>query len=526
MQKICFFIALIYVYHAQAQNRVGPETDIKSNVVRYIGSFGDKQLILTHNKKNMFVAFIDASYNMVNSIKFLNKKKDGKLVYSNYIDTGRKKALILGLYKKKNIIYSAFSLNEDGTVAEKIELTSLEHNSASKYVPVANYEYTSDSTKHALIINSTRYTNPNQTSWGKTERPDAKTHIQVFDKNLQKLWSRTITFTHDNQIVGRSYFEVMSSKLAPDGQSVYISVKILKKLPNVFLYGYGDYDVSIYKIYADKAVADEIKINIGQQDAKAAHLMFDKENNLVCLGFFGDREKNSRASGLFAFKINADGEILSANKRHFTTEEFEALGRENTNNAGLTSGFSFKNLITRPDGSMVLAVEESYVFVYTTPSYGNARGSTDIYYNHQEILLIIFTPTLSIDKILIIPKRQTANTRIFNSFQVFQKGDDLYFLYNENKNNIEQYPNIEQQSLKNTKPSGDRSDVPTFVRLDINNKLTRKAIPILESAKLGILPAFCHRVDENTIFFIAVDNGPLFDFFAKQKHRFGTIKIE
>jgi len=152
------------------------------------------------------------------------------------------------------------------------------------------------------------------------------------------------------------------------------------------------------------------------------------QDRLACVGFYSDR-KDNRYKGICYFEM--DPTTLAVRKSKFNpfTEQFmiDKYGKDKDKEL---KNLSFRKMLIKKDGEIVLNAEEFYMTTQTT-STGNGGMTTRTIYHYDDIVSAKLNQSGDIVWARNINKRQqTAGDESYISYTSTLKGNDTYFFIN------------------------------------------------------------------------------------------------
>ena len=268
--------------------------------------------------------------------------------------------------------------------------------------------------------------------------------LNVFDNQMNKLWSRDIILPYSDQ-----QFAIEDYRIDKAGNVYLMGVLYADGVrerrrgrPNyqyiILAYTRQGEDVQEYHIALEDKFITDLAFRIGD------------DGNLVCAGFFSERGTYS-VKGTCFFRLNASTkEISNLSFKEFGFEfrtEFMRPGelrRASRAEAGDDTGrepelfrFSLDELVLRSDGGAVLVAEQYYVYERTY-RYWDGTLRFEYFYNYNDIIVVNIQPDGGIEWATRIPKRQeTVNDGgYFSSYAMSIVRDRLYFIFNDNSRNF------------------------------------------------------------------------------------------
>ena len=268
--------------------------------------------------------------------------------------------------------------------------------------------------------------------------------LNVFDNQMNKLWSRDIILPYTDQ-----QFAIEDYRIDKEGNVYIMGVLYVDGVrerrrgrPNyqyiILAYTQQGEDVQEYHIALEDKFITDLAFRIGD------------DGNVVCAGFFSERGTYS-VKGTCFFRLNASTkEIFNLSFKEFGFEfrtEFMRPGelrRASRAEAGDDTGrepelfrFSLDELVLRSDGGAVLVAEQYYVYERTY-RYWDGTLRFEYFYNYNDIIVVNIQPDGGIEWATRIPKRQeTVNDGgYYSSYAMSIVRDRLYFIFNDNSRNF------------------------------------------------------------------------------------------
>ncbi|MCB0550660.1 MAG: hypothetical protein KDD19_24025 [Phaeodactylibacter sp.] len=268
--------------------------------------------------------------------------------------------------------------------------------------------------------------------------------LNVFDNQMNKLWSRDIILPYSDQ-----QFAVEDYRVDREG-NVYLLGVLYMDGVRERRRGRPNYQ---YVILAYTRQGEDVQeYQVALKDKFITDLAFRIADNgdLVCAGFFSERGTYS-VKGTCFFRLNAaTKEIFNLSFKEFGFEfrtEFMTPGElrrasraeanDDANREPELFRFSLDELVLRSDGGAVLVAEQYYVFERAYRTWdGTLRF--DYFYNYNDIIVVNIQPDGGIEWATRIPKRQeTVNDGgYYSSYAMSIVRDRLYFIFNDNSRNF------------------------------------------------------------------------------------------
>lgn len=269
--------------------------------------------------------------------------------------------------------------------------------------------------------------------------------VFVYDKDIQKVWSREVTLPYlakeftptdtrvDNDgnviVLGQLY---NGKETAKDKKKANFSTRML-----------------VYK--ADEEEADEYNISLPEINLNEMTVL-TKADMVTCIGFFS-KGNSVGNSGAFVADINIKTkEVLDYNTLDFDSEFLlsnysekqvkKAKKKEEKGKEITLSGTNYVKQVFYDDaGNKFVIAENEYEQVVTSTMYGAngmATTTTTTYYFNLDISIFKINKENEIEWAKKIPKSQvtTNDGGVYNSYYVKQMDDKFVFFYNDHIDNL------------------------------------------------------------------------------------------
>ncbi len=257
------------------------------------------------------------------------------------------------------------------------------------------------------------------------------------------------------------------------------------------------------------------------------------KDELIVAGFYREKDRNhDYIKGMFYLSFDTKANVIKKKSTKDFSQAFidAASGTKDgkkgffSRNRGVGENYVIKQFIPKEGdkGGVYLVAEDQFVnVVTTTDSKGNSR--TTYYYNSHHILIANVDGDGKIGWLADIPKRQiTANDGgIMNSYILTRRGDNLSFIFNENRKNIDN--NYDAYDIKTM--NSYKKAVPVVVTVDKDGKTSRKILYEPKEVKVRLLTMNGKsngmiRQGEHVVVGLSGGSG----LFSRPKPRVGILK--
>jgi len=318
--------------------------------------------------------------------------------------------------------------------------------------------------------------------------------ITLIDKNLNKVWQR------DETINASDKFLTLGGTLCGNDGTVYVLMKyhesngkLFKKddaPTRWFVYAYGDPiknpKPNIFEIELPNRTINEIDI------------VNNKNNDIVCVGTYGNKEEKKPLIGAYAITIDANTKKVKKTAIKPFTESFLISisgGKKKVRKGGL-SNFLTLGVLEKEDGSINFVMEQQYLVIVTTRNQ-NGGSTTTYYYYRNGIIVFDVDKNGIINYVSEIQKKQVQTNRFEDiGAGVMTFGDKTYLLYLDNKKNVD------QNALREIayKPGLNQKAVMMLATVDSKGNVSKQVIGDIKSnGGFYIKPAISQQINPTTV---------------------------
>lgn len=518
-------LAFLSYLSAEAQKleiKWGPELeDYKgTNIQDFIGKTSDHFYALRYKPGGYFSS--ETTYLDGYDIKTMNRVYSNEIEFPANISPDLPKKLELSnvfMLKDKMLMYSTYrDKKEDANKAycNSINTATGKTNPDMKLIDEIKdvKRRNRGGFSYALSNDSTKFLFYHDEPYEKNQ-PD-RYSAQLLGPNLEKDWSKNFQLNEIDRNVVLSGFDIDQ-----DG-TFYQLVKIIerteggKKIPD------HKWQIISYRNKEDQTKIYDLKI--GEKFITDIRFEIDKKGDLVCAGFYSDRNKTSgkgnvkydRANGIFYLKIDKATQNVKAS----VVKEFDKSviidvmdSEKKASKEDELFQFDVNDFIFREDGGMMMIAEQYWMNqVCYTDSKGNTRCNYHYYYN--TILVSNFNEDGSVKWMKAINKLQhTVNDRgMYSSYFKMVSGDKLYFIYNDNPKNIGTTDGSKRYTMSNPKKS-----ITMLAVIDGDSKV--QVSDLFKNKELETIckPKIAYQANETEGYLFAE---------KKSNYRFGRITIQ
>ncbi|MCA6363327.1 MAG: hypothetical protein IM638_09830 [Bacteroidetes bacterium] len=329
--------------------------------------------------------------------------------------------------------------------------------------------------------------------------------IEVYDDQLNKLWEKTVTIPRP-----RDQFNVQSIRIENDG-TIYIRGAEYQERATARSSrrsGKPDFDYYIYRITENGGAMKEIPVNLEGKFVTDVIATTALNGDIVLAGFYSERGTYS-IKGVFYQRMSGSSEQMVASRmtefdKAFITQyasqrEVKRIEkRERRGEEAELFEFDMDKFLLRADGGGTLVAEQYYMYVetITTPGANGQTTTRTIYhYIYNDILVLNFSADGELVWKCKIPKRQhtTNDGGYYSSYALMVQGDRLFFVYNDNPNNL----TLEENQAPADFSRNRRELAVVLAEVDADGKLTRELLIATERGDVIVRPKVCEQTGAN-----------------------------
>lgn len=324
--------------------------------------------------------------------------------------------------------------------------------------------------------------------------------FQMFDAELNKLWGKEVSLPYKDEL-----FEVEDYEVDNAG-NVYLLGLVYNEKRKSKRKGDPNYQYQILS-YNDEQDSPEIyPISILEKFLTDMQIGINKDGDIICAGFYS-AEGTTSIRGSYFLKIDGNSKaIVSKSFEDFDinfitqnmTEKKERIARQKEKSSGNVelAKYVLDDIILREDGGAVLIGEQ--FFVKTSTVYNNNFYNTNYHYNYNDIIVINIGSDGQVEWTEKIPKRQASinDFGVYSSYVLSVIGDKLYFVFNDNPNNL-----FYKDSGKVQNFSRGKEWLVVLVELDRTGQQTREALFSGSGRRQETItrPKVCQQVSTNEL---------------------------
>jgi hypothetical protein len=260
----------------------------------------------------------------------------------------------------------------------------------------------------------------------------------------------------------------------------------------------------------------EFEISLGDKWVSAVTFELAPNGDLAIGGFYSNTPQYSLA-GTFYLRINQyNQQVVSKALKAFDTGFMRQFMPEKKIKKGKElSDFYFDHFIVREDGSALFIAEQYYMQIvynyndpfgypygYYTPGFYSpyyfGRTTYNYQYYYNDLIVVSVNAAGDIQWTKKIPKRQmsTNDGGYYLSYSLGVTKNNIYILFNDNRNNAKYYGNNYNEPQLMTRPN---KSIATLIKIDNTGKTEWTALFNTKDNKLVLRPKMYFQADTNKL---------------------------
>jgi hypothetical protein len=335
----------------------------------------------------------------------------------------------------------------------------------------------------------------------------------VLDENLDVIKQQNVVLPYTEK-----EFSIIKFHVDGDGNTYILGKRTLEDIKDKDIPNYH-YILLKYPVVGNETI--EQVVSVEGHFVTHVTLDFDLDQNPIFTGFYGDRRGLGIAGHYFQKFDKTTGNVLISIfepfKADFLTQglsERKAEKVEDRLDKGKNEelmNFEFRDLIKKDDGGYYLIAEE---YILETRTRSSGSGYTTYYvHNYSDIIVLNLNASGNLLWAKKIFKKQYSSVGAYLSFLVIYKDDKLYFIYNDNPDNLK------VKDAKGVEPTGGRSlTEPFLVTMDAKGDIKKEIIYSQKGLKTYLKISGSRVTNQNSVVLLTTKG-----WF---KYRFGHLTIK
>ena len=269
--------------------------------------------------------------------------------------------------------------------------------------------------------------------------------ICVFDRNLNEISSDEIEMPYTEAKMNNLDYTIDSK-----GNKYILTLIYENDKQKLRVGGEISYHLEVIRIPVNSTTLDLVPIKLKEGYINDITVFNDKDDNMICAGFYARGKQGLNADGVVMFKIRPEGDLFDMHTYEIPVEVLNmyAKQREQERNEKKDSKdkAEFQHLRMREldafdDGSILLTGEQYYIIRTTTQTSNGSKTTYTPYYNH--ILAVKIGPDGNLSWMKKLGKRQKGKNYSSLmavrqggcSYNYFKSNNKHYFFFLDNVNN-------------------------------------------------------------------------------------------
>ncbi|MEN7548944.1 hypothetical protein AAG747_13560 [Rapidithrix thailandica] len=311
--------------------------------------------------------------------------------------------------------------------------------------------------------------------------------FNVFDTKLNELWEKTLELPYVNKEFG------LVGYLINDHADLYLLGKVYHK--GILSKKKSSYHYEIWQ-YSGKenAVPKTYKIQPEDWRINELSMRLNKRGDLICTGLYSEKKEDT-SKGVYYMSVDRNTQqIRKENYQEFDAEILNYFMPEKKakKGNGELGGLELRGLVTRPDGSVVLLSETSFILS------GGSEPSYPIFINGN-ILITNINSDGNVAWSRVIPKHQSMRyANAWCSFTYESKGQEVYILYTDNIENFD-IPFEDHKNYKRVGLNGNKKTTLNMVKVEADGTMSKQLLYKNMKDAMVIRPRSSKKISENEL---------------------------
>ena len=342
-------------------------------------------------------------------------------------------------------------------------------------------------------------------------------------------WDKFTTLRGNQKQYNISDFEVTDSGEIVCVSKVYKDEKAKDKVKNRRDQEVAGYSMNLFKINHNTTKPQKVTLEVEGEFVHDASIKILESGDIICSGLTSTKH-NGNITGIFYARYQSDFVPIEMDTKRFNFNDLVDLSQEEIDvnikkkkKMGIDNNYDLSDIIPLSDGSILMTMEQNYIRSSTTgynnfdPAFSrgiNSRQRTDTYLVSNDILIVNVTSRGEISQINIVPKKQsfliqtgffrpsidvetTRKSSPYLSYSYFIKNDQVYFIYNDHKDNLVESTRSKRKILH-------RFNQIESALVSINNLEAPGYFFADQDEDLVVSPTRSKQIGENKLFFSTI----------------------
>jgi hypothetical protein len=347
-----------------------------------------------------------------------------------------------------------------------------------------------------------------------------KLQVSVMDHKLANLWNQQFTLPYVQDLLEMQDVVVSNTGQVLVSAKVYADKKDKKAAREKGGPVPPEHKMVIFVLDGSSDQAREVNPEVAGKFVVDVGINVDKKGTFYYAGLYTN-DGVGVVQGIFCATLNgqtgastmlANKELSNSDIKSFSTE------KDKEGNEGLDPDFAMKDLVIQENGGVVLIAEETFRTYESYSSGGTLKTVTN--YNTNDLLVMSISAQGSVNWLKMVPKSQAfGETEKYSSYAYLSSGADLCFVYNDDKDNINQPTTAKAKPI-----SSFRDAVAGIFMVNGDGKMERqKVFSVKNDTGTLLVPGRSKQISANEMFFVTTG---VFKLTGKNIYHIGVIRVD
>ena len=342
-------------------------------------------------------------------------------------------------------------------------------------------------------------------------------------------WDKFTTLRGNQKQYNISDFEVTDTGEIVFVSKVYKDEKAKDKVKNRRDEEIAGYSMNLFKINQNTTKPLKATLEVEGEFVHDASIKILKSGDIICSGLTSIKH-NGNITGIFYARYKNDFVPIEMDTKKFNFNDLVDLSQEEIDvnikkkkKMGIDNNYDLTDIMPLSDGSILMTMEQNYIISSTTynnfdPAFSrgiNSGQRTDTYLVSNDILVVTVSNQGEISQINIVPKKQnfliytgyfrpsidvetTRKSSPYLSYSYFIKNDQVYFIFNDHEENLEQTKRKKRKTLH-------RLNHIESALVALGNIETPGYFFAEQDENLIVSPTRSKQIDDNRLFFSTME---------------------
>jgi hypothetical protein len=259
------------------------------------------------------------------------------------------------------------------------------------------------------------------------------------------------------------------------------------------------YEYKIFTYFAETEEFYDYNVDLDKNYMSEVVLRIDKDNNIVCSGFYSDNNSFS-TKGIFYLKLNTQTKEIEVQKTNDFDKKFLSffMSEKKANKGKPLYNMVIRDLLIKEDGGLYFIAENYYIREVTRTDQ-NGRTTTTYYYHYNDVIVADISKEGKVNWWTVVPKYQVSanDGGPYSSIAWGVSENNLHIVFNENKKNAEILQPNKVKSVRFKK------SVTVLVTFDSKGKAKKTALFPAKDGKTLTMPKVHVNSSSNELIMLA-----------------------